>query len=240
MNEHRQAGERSSLGLPPRDRRLGHVGAVVAAVLLAAGIEQLAWSAVDAPPPRGSLVIESTRDPMLHDEIWIVNVRTGARRNFSRSPARDEGATVSPDGKAIAFVSDRGGAAAVWVKPTAGGVARRVAGPFGSAGSPLAASLRWSPSGAELGFIVSPRAQMRIVPLRGRGGRWLGREVSSFSWSADGRRLAVVSAVGATFVTILDARGHPLARLPGYYATWSFSRGVGRFRPPYVDHGWPR
>jgi Tol biopolymer transport system component len=197
----------------------------MAAVVLAGAIETLAWSAVDAPPPRGSLVIASTRDPMLHDEIWIVNVRTGVRRNFSRSPAGDGDAAVSPDGKAIAFVSDRGGAKAIWVKPTAGGSARRVAGPFGETGSPAPGSLLWSPSGGELGFVLSPRGQIRIVSRRGGADRSLGRRVSSFSWSPDGARLALVSAVAAPFVTILDARGRPVARLPGYYAEWS-SRGA--------------
>lgn len=192
--------------------------------LLVAGLQGVAGSAREAAPPRGSLVVESTRDPMLHGELWVLSMRTGARQNLSRSPAADSQGTVSPDSRAVAFVSDRSGVEEVWVERK-GDAVRRLAGPFGAESSIV--GLQWSPSGAELGVVVSPRNQIRIIPRSGRGGRWVGRRARSFGWSPDGRRIAIASAMESSspFVAITDRAGKPLARLPGYSGGWS-SRGA--------------
>ncbi len=48
-------------------------------------------------------------------EVYIVLNQGGATRNLSQSPGSQDGAgTFSPDGKLVAFVSDAGGAWAIW------------------------------------------------------------------------------------------------------------------------------
>ena len=60
-------------------------------------------------------------------EVYVTpNDRAGSMRNLSNSPSSQDGlATFSPDGKWVAFVSDRSGAWAVWVvKPDGTGLSR--------------------------------------------------------------------------------------------------------------------
>ncbi len=130
--------------------------------------------------------------------------------------------TPDPDGTRIAFISDRGGAPAIWVKPTGGtpvnpGVALdRVT------------SLSWSPDGAWLACLVagagSSRDEVWVVhPDDGSGLRlvgggpgataWLGAG-SHQGWTIDGRLMvteSVGSAASALLVSPMDGSRTVLA-----------------------------
>ncbi len=69
----------------------------------------------------GSDVILSWRG-----DLWMVGREGGSARRLTFHPARDTRPFVSPDGKHIAFVSDRSGTEQVHVMPIAGGRPRQV------------------------------------------------------------------------------------------------------------------
>ena len=168
------------------------------------------------------MIVSSTRAPFLHDEIWVLDVRTGARRSLSRNPTADGGPAVSPDGRLVAFLSDRGGRAAVWVSRPDGTGLRRLAAPSlpaGSVGLP-----RWSPTGRELAFLATggrKPARVWVVARTGGAVRRFGTNASGLDWSPNGRRLAVGEG---DHVSVYDQSGRRLWRLRGWQGSWS-SRG---------------
>lgn len=57
-------------------------------------------------------------------EVFDVPVKQGVTRNLTRTPgAHERNAIASPDGKYIAYISDRTGETEIWIQPTAGGEA---------------------------------------------------------------------------------------------------------------------
>jgi dipeptidyl aminopeptidase/acylaminoacyl peptidase len=85
----------------------------------------------------------------LERNLWLVAVAGGEARQLTRS-GRDQRPQWSPDSKQIAFLSTRGGSAAVYVLPLDGGEPARVAALAGGADN-----LVWSPDGRTLAFTSS-------------------------------------------------------------------------------------
>ena len=48
-------------------------------------------------------------------DVYIVPARGGTPRNLTNSPSQDSGATFSPDGRSVAFMSDRDGSWGIWI-----------------------------------------------------------------------------------------------------------------------------
>jgi dipeptidyl aminopeptidase/acylaminoacyl peptidase len=112
-------------------------------------------------------------------------------------------ATISPDGRSVAFTRSHPRAAAedtlpglrgfseLWVVPSAGGTPRAIVQ------APLSASApAWSPDGAQLAFLH--RGQVHVVPATGGEPRAITSAptgVMAFQWSPDGRSLAFTSRV---------------------------------------------
>ena len=92
---------------------------------------------------------------------------------------------ASPDGKTIAFVSDRDGTPRIWVKQLAG--EGEVAVSSGPDYYP-----RFSPDGSTLLFIRGRGAEGTLyrIPLLGGEPRKLLQDVDSADWSPDGRQIA--------------------------------------------------
>src|SRR3954462_13992762 len=65
-------------------------------------------------------------------DVWTVPRAGGEARRITSTPAVEQDPHISPDGKLLAFTSNRGGADAVYVVPIEGGNPRR---------------LTWSPAG---------------------------------------------------------------------------------------------
>ncbi|HYS77339.1 MAG TPA: LpqB family beta-propeller domain-containing protein, partial [Candidatus Dormibacteraeota bacterium] len=79
--------------------------------------------------------------------LWIVPIDGGEPRRLTGAQAADTAPSWSPDGKSIAFISDRGGSSQVWAIDPSGGEARRV--------TDLPVDLdnvQWSPDGTRLAF----------------------------------------------------------------------------------------
>ena len=105
----------------------------LAAVLLLACAGQLA---VGATPSAGE-VIRLANHPALspdgatlafdwNGDIWTVPSAGGVARPLTSHPARDSEPKFSPDGKEIAFISDREGSAQVFIMPAEGGAPRQL------------------------------------------------------------------------------------------------------------------
>lgn len=59
-------------------------------------------------------------------DVWSAPIKGGAARQLTRHPAIDRQPAWSPDGKQIAFVSEREGGRQVWVMPADGGAPRKL------------------------------------------------------------------------------------------------------------------
>lgn len=78
-------------------------------------------------------------------DVWRVPVMGGTARRLTNHPARDREPRFSPDGKQIAFVSERTGSHQVHVMPVEGGTPRQLT--FHTAGCSLQ---EWCPDGRRL------------------------------------------------------------------------------------------
>lgn len=78
-------------------------------------------------------------------DVWTAPTNGGAARQLTQHPGRDREPKFSPDGKEIAFISDRDGSPQVYVVPVAGGTPRQIT--FHTAGHTLE---EWLPDGKSL------------------------------------------------------------------------------------------
>jgi Tol biopolymer transport system component len=109
----------------------------------------------------------------------------------------------SPDGKRIAFVSNRDGAADVYVMEADGASPTRL-----SNGGPSAKAPAWSPDGTHIAFLrqgseLAARAQLWVVSADSSGEKRIGVQdcdgQHGFTWSPDGKRLAFVRGCHADY-----------------------------------------
>lgn len=137
--------------------------------------------------------------------IFLTTARGGAAHRLSPAPPRkvpvprqnfQDEPSWSPDGRSIAFESDRTGHAAIYVMRADGTHTRRL-----SPGRPPDSSPSWSPDGK---LIVFSRAGEGLVVIRpgGHGARMLTRDVNTMdtdpAWSPDGTRIAFVRREAGT------------------------------------------
>lgn len=170
--------------------------------------------------PDGELVAYVVRPVSREGEhwessIWVVPFAGGEPRQFTSGLWHDEQPRWSPDGRLLAFLSDRAerGKASVYVMPRDGGEAIRV---FEQSGE--IAELRWSPDGRYLSFLmVEPETEeekqrrerrddarvwdtdwkyrrLWILELATRQARLVSPErvqVWGYAWAPDSRRVAL-------------------------------------------------
>jgi tricorn protease len=91
-------------------------------------------------------------------DVWVAEVATGDSRRLTLSDAYDSRPRFSPDGRQLAFVSDRYGNSDLFTMPAGGGEIQRVT--YHSAGDTLS---DWSPDGTKLLF-SSARDHDRLAP----------------------------------------------------------------------------
>jgi Tol biopolymer transport system component/serine/threonine protein kinase len=126
-------------------------------------------------------------------DIWRVGgpKAQGRDRSATRlisSTRRDYQARYSPDGEQIAFVSERSGAAEIWVSASDGSKPRQLT----FLDSPYATQPAWSPDGTQIAFTSTKTGSWDVYVVSASGG--VPRQLTSgpsrdldFSWSRDGR-----------------------------------------------------
>jgi Tol biopolymer transport system component len=164
------------------------------------------------------------------EDLFVVRPDRTGRRRLTDDKFNDRQPRWSPDGKRIAFYSNRGGKYEIWLLRSDGSQLERAAAiPAGKqAVHPI-----WSPDGRRLACdlgenealvdLTRPAAERRPLSLPPAG---QGRGFSASSWSADGRWLAgalhepdgrripgvvLYSLAGRSYVRITDR---------GEWATW--------------------
>ena len=124
-----------------------NVGLLVAAALLPL--------AAPGPGPAGEAIRLANHPALSPDgatlafdwngDVWSVPTAGGVARQLTRHPARDREPKFSPDGKEIAFISERTGSPQVHVMPAQGGTPRQLT--YHTAGYTLQG---WCPDGRRL------------------------------------------------------------------------------------------
>jgi len=97
--------------------------------------------------------------------IYLLDIASGETRQMTNGRAMDRGAQWSPNGKSLAFISDRGGKAQLQLLPADGGEARELTQFKRGIGDGIA----WSPDGGKLAFSAAPDADapdLGVEPYR--------------------------------------------------------------------------
>jgi dipeptidyl aminopeptidase/acylaminoacyl peptidase len=81
--------------------------------------------------------------------LWMLDVASGSVRQLTFSAKSDSSPRWAPDGRTIAFLSDRDGTAQLYLLPMGGGEAERITNH-----KDRIESFRWSPDGQRLAFLM--------------------------------------------------------------------------------------
>jgi serine/threonine protein kinase/Tol biopolymer transport system component len=151
--------------------------------------------ATDPMGSRGGLVFSQQHSD---SNIYRIDLRdgraVGAARPIIASSRQDGSPAISPDGRSIAFVSNRASGHDIWVASADGTNPRRLTS------LPIASGPRWSPDGRLIAFgATAPgivRPDIWIVDVTGGSPRQLTTEPSYetlMAWSADGGSVYFIS-----------------------------------------------
>ena len=129
-----------------------------------------------------------------HSNLWRFDISNskpptaGLPTRFTSSTRDDSAPMYSPDGRKVAFSSDRAGSDEIWVVDANGGGAQRLT----TASGPDNGSPRWSHDGSEIAFDSRRDGNPEIYVVSSEGGKL--RRVTNHpaedvlpSWSRDGR-----------------------------------------------------
>ena len=175
---------------------------------------------------------DMARASEFHVDIVAIGLN-GQQTNLTRSDSFNASPAPARDGR-IAFVSDRAGAANLYVMDGDGGNVHRLSNVYveGGAEDLEVSHVAWSPRGDTIAFDsvwgpVEPNCfqhcygwALSVIGSDGSGPREIARNARAPGWSPNGRRLAYVSGVevvdydDAGGVTIANADGSAAVQVP--------------------------
>ena len=118
----------------------------------AQAIDRRALSELTFSPDGAKLaltVAEAPKGSGRNRDIWVLDMASRALRQYTNAPKSDSHPRWSPDGRSLAFLSDREGQAQIFVMPVDGGEARRL-----TDGKRAVQAFEWSPDGKEIAFLA--------------------------------------------------------------------------------------
>jgi len=135
-------------------------------------------------PDGGTVVFAALGD------LWLLSTASGEAvpRRITNDVHVETNPVWAPDGRTIAYTSDRDGGAALWLHDVAAGTGRRLVAD--------ATTAAWSPDGSRLAYLDG-NAQLRVVQVANRESRQVHTrlfEPGRPSWAPDGRSV-VMSAL---------------------------------------------
>jgi len=111
--------------------------------------------------PDGKSVVFAQRDPQTNDDLWILPLEGDRKPTlYRKTPFNEDYASISPDGKWLAFISDESGRTEVYVQafPTAGDAVQITTG-----GAALA---WWRADGKELAILSGDLRTMFVADVQ--------------------------------------------------------------------------
>jgi Tol biopolymer transport system component len=124
--------------------------------------------------------------------IWrasLTDGHVGKAERFLASSGQNHSPSFSPDGKTIAFVSDRSGNPEIWLADSEGSNLRQVT----HFGGPWLGTIRWAPDGRAIVFDARPNGHSAVFTMA-LGGEPMPLQRDDFevrrpSWSRDGKSI---------------------------------------------------
>jgi Tol biopolymer transport system component len=125
--------------------------------------------------------------------IWRASIKDGQlgkAERFLASSGQNHSPSFSPDGKTIAFVSDRSGNPEIWFSDADGSNLRQIT----HFGGPWLGTIRWAPDGNTIVFDARPNGHAAIFTIAAAGGEPKPFQREDFevrrpSWSRDGKSI---------------------------------------------------
>jgi len=209
----------------------------VVAIALTAGLTTALLSFMRPAPDRAD---SGTENP-------LAGARFTKLTDFEGS---EFGAAISPDGRFVAFVSDRDGQFDIFVSQIGTGQFRNLTeGEDDFALEDVRAPVRavgFNGAGSEIWFGGGPRRQLRTVPLLGGPPRnLLGKNVVNVEWSPDGEQVAFHTNLEGDPLHVSDSNGTNSRMILGspegmhqHYPIWSVDGQwiyLSRGRPPTLE-----
>jgi Tol biopolymer transport system component/imidazolonepropionase-like amidohydrolase len=122
-------------------------------------------------------------------DLWLMPLGSGPRR-LTSDPAIETQPAWSPDGRSLAYASDRGGSMNIWIRDLQGGTDRQLTHLADAIETPS-----WSPDGARIAF-VDAEGQLQVADVKSGAVRRVHEHLNEPgrpAWSPDGSAIVVSS-----------------------------------------------